>query len=78
VKLEEKEVDFDDDNDSAFIKLERYLLLQLCKRLGGVWVTVVSSLCCSLATVLSLYMFLSQNLSQSNYLIGITFLNAWK
>jgi hypothetical protein len=28
-KLEEKEVDFDDDNDSAYIRLERYWLLLL-------------------------------------------------
>jgi hypothetical protein len=27
VKLEEKEVDFDEDNDSAYIRLERYWLL---------------------------------------------------
>jgi hypothetical protein len=29
-RLEEKEVDFDDDTDSAYIRLQRYCLLYMC------------------------------------------------
>jgi hypothetical protein len=29
-RLEEKEVDFDDDNDSSYIRLQRYYLLYVC------------------------------------------------
>jgi hypothetical protein len=29
-RLEEKEVDFDDENDSSYIRLQRYYLLYVC------------------------------------------------